>query len=288
MSISYNKDVRVVFMVKEGTEPPREATEEDFLRAGYVPAAGRGHVNAPAADPAAAASPVADADASEDESDAGEEGTDPASCEDCLFLGEDHVLIELVTLPDFVEGILDPFKGIGLEVKDTIEDAFKGATKVFGLNDLKSEFLDPLFKFDPLAEPQKPVAKEKAAPVTPDFAGDLFKGAFSVFNTVKDGLTGLLEPVDYTQPPKPAAEKTAPVTPEPVKEETPAEEKPEFSEFEQSVIGKFAEMGFGADAESALRKSKEFSEFLVSNKPTPEQARAFTDMLKNGKPPFFG
>lgn len=42
MSISYNKMTEVVFLVQEGGEAPRPATEEDFLRAGFVPASSKG------------------------------------------------------------------------------------------------------------------------------------------------------------------------------------------------------------------------------------------------------
>lgn len=296
MSISYDKNVQVVFLVQEGSETPREATEEDFLRAGYVPAGGRGNVNAPKAD--------------EQERTSKEDCE--SSCEDCVFLGEDHILFDLSSLP-FVEGLLDPFKyveGLGLNnLKDKASELFAPlftetpVVKVPGSEDkpfaegfdfsafknFKRYTLDDVLnlnvQYDPFrtAEPKakaEPVTEKKTSPVE-EIAGDLFKGAFSVFNTVKDGLSELLEPVDYTVPPKASTDDTK-VTPE------PAKEKPEFSAFEQTVIDQFEEMGLGADAKAAMRKSKEFSEFLSSNKPTPEQAKAFADMLKNGKPPFFG
>lgn len=258
MSISYNKDVRVVFLVQEGLGKVREATEEDFLRAGYVPASGRGNVDAPEV-------------AATTDKEAGEDYCDSASCEGCAF-GEEIYLI------DFVGGKL------GDVFKDTIM-----ASRLDKLKDTVGAALDPLLFFveDVKVEAEKPAMKEKVAPVE-GFAGDLFKGAFNVFNTVKSGLADLLEPVEYPEPAKPDAKESAPVTPEPVKEETTAEEKPEFNEFEQTVIGKFEEMGLGADAKSAMRKSKEFAEFLSSKSPTPEQAKAFAEMLKNGKPPFFG
>lgn len=297
MSISYDKNVHVVFLVQEGSETPREATEEDFLRAGYVPASGRGNVNSPKATEFEG---IKDEDCE-------------ASCEDCVFLGEDHhILIDLSSLP-FVEGLLDPFKyveGLGLNnLKDKASELFaplfmqtpvvkvpgseeKPVAEGFDFNVFKDfkrytleDILNPNAQYDPFqtTEPKvkaEPATEKKTSPVE-EIAGDLFKGAFSVFNTVKDGLAELLEPVDYTVPPKSSTEDTK-VTPE------PAEEKPEFSEFEQTVIDKFDEMGLGADAKAAMRKSKEFTEFLSSNKPTPEQAKAFAEMLKNGKPPFFG
>lgn len=273
MSISYIKDVPVVFMVQEGTEAPREATEEDFLRAGYLPAAGRGHVSAAA--PAAEA--VTPPEASKNENPE-KEDFEPASCEDCVFLGEDHFLVELVTLPELIGG--------------AVEDLFHDTVDALRLGDLKDglkkEIFDPLFSFADPKKSEKPAPKEAASTVE-DLAGDLFKGAFNVFNTVKDDFARLLDPLDYPEAQKPAAEKSAPVTPEPVKEEeVPLEEKPEFNEFEQTIIGKFEELGLGADAKSAMRKSKEFGEFVSSNKPTAEQAKAFAEMLKNGKPPFFG
>lgn len=263
MSISYNKDVRVVFLVQEGLEKVREATEEDFLRAGYVPASGRGNVNAPEGE------------------ESSEEECGP-SCEGCGFglgFGEDErILIDLTSLPHF-EGILDPFKlyaeDRGLNFKRFTSDLLNDAT-----------LFNPL-RFMETKKKAEPASEEKASPVE-EFAGDIFKGAFNVFNTVKSGLADLLEPVEYPESAKPDAKESAPVTPEPVKEEAPAEEKPEFNEFEQTVIGKFEEMGLGADAKSAMRKSKEFAEFLSSKSPTPEQAKAFAEMLKNGKPPFFG
>ena len=327
MSISYDKNVRVVFLVQEGLEKVREATEEDFLRAGYVPAGGRGNVNAPV---------TGEYEGTKDEDWAGtpeshkeREFLDEeceASCEDCVFLGEDHILIDLTSLPHF-EGILDPFRDV-MKLKDIMKtqglDDLKGTVsglfgprftetpvvkvpgsdekplaegfdfnalkdfKVFNLTDLLNpeSLYDPL-RFTETKEKAKSAPEKKTSPVE-EIAGDVFKGAFNVFNTVKDGLSGLLDPVEYPESPKPTTKESAPVT-EPVKEEeVPVEEKPEFNDFEQTIIGKFEEMGLGADAKSAMRKSKEFAEFLSSSKPTPEQAKAFAEMLKNGKPPFFG
>lgn len=254
MSISYNKSVPVVFLVQEGDELPREATAEDFLKAGYVPADGRGYVNS-----------------AEDE-EASEEGCG-GSCEGCCDFSEgyDPIFLDLSSLPN-VAGILDPFKMFaeknGLNYKRYTSDLLNDAT-----------LFNPLRSTEPKVKAE-PVTEEKTSPVE-EIAGDLFKGAFSVFNTVKDSLAGLMEPIDYSGSSKPSPEDTK-VAPE------TAEEKPEFSEFEQTVIDKFDEMGLGADAKAAMRKSKEFTEFLNSNKPTPEQAKAFADMLKNGKPPFFG
>lgn len=274
MSISYIKDIPVVFMVQEGTDAPREATEEDFLRAGFLPAAGRGFVSATEVAPEKEV-PEAKEDNSTEE--------DPAltSCEDCVFLGEDHFLVDLVSLPG--------------HISDALTDLYKDRVKIFRLEDLKDglkkDVLDPLLSFadSKISESKAKVEAEKPVTKTPveDFAGDLFNGAFSVFNTVKDGLSGLLDPLldpDFPETAKPAAKESEPVAP--VVEEPAAE--PEFNEFEQTVIDKFEEMGLGADAKSAMRKSREFSEFLVSQKPTPEQTKAFADMLKNGKPPFFG
>lgn len=251
MSISYNKSVPVVFLVQEGDELPREATAEDFLKAGYVPADGRGYVKSP-------------------EDEAASEEECGGSCEGCCDFSEgyDPIFLDLSSLPN-VAGILDPFKIFaeenGLNYKRYTSDLLNDATL-----------------FNPLKTDEKvgPVKNEKVSPVE-EFAGDLFKGAFNIFNTVKGGLADLLEPIDYSDSSKPSTEDVK-VAPEPVKE------KPEFTEFEQTIIDTFDEMGLGADAKSAMRKSKEFSDFLSSKAPTAEQAKAFAEMLKNGKPPFFG
>lgn len=251
MSISYNKSVPVVFLVQEGDELPREATAEDFLKAGFVPADGRGYVNSPE-------------DEAANEKDCG------GSCEGCCDYPEkdDPIFLDLSSLPN-VAGILDPLKLFaedhGLTYKHYTRDLLNDAT-----------LFNPLWT----DEKVKPVKDETSSPIE-EFAGDIFKGAFNIFNTVKGGLADLLEPIDYSDSSKPSTED-AKVAPE------PAQEKPEFNEFEQTIIDKFDEMGLGADAKSAMRKSKEFSEFLSSNTPTPEQAKAFVEMLKNGKPPFFG
>jgi hypothetical protein len=270
MSISYNKSIPVVFLVQEGDELPRAATEEDFLRAGYVPAATRGK------DDSAAAASENPAPCFFDGVEAKKDEDCPLTCEECLFLGENHVLVELTTIPELIGDVL----------KDT--------AKVLRLDDFKGHvdgLLDP-FKFvipEEKAQPENSAPKAKSSSIE-DIAGDLFTGAFNVFNSVKDGLSGLLEPVEYIETEKPSTDEKAtpaePVTPEPVKEEVKAEE--EFSAFEKTVIAQFEELGLGEDAKAALRKSKEFSDFLSSNKPTPEQAKAFADLLKNGKPPFFG
>lgn len=251
MSISYNKSVPVVFLVQEGDELPREATAEDFLKAGYVPADGRGYVKSP-----------------EDEETEGE-GCG-GSCEGCCDFSEGHdpIFLDLSSLPN-VAGIFDPFKIFaeenGLSYKRYTSDL---------LND--NTLFNPLWE----EEKVKPAKEEKTSPVE-EFAGDLFKGAFNIFNTVKGGLADLLEPIDYSESAKSSTEE-AKVASE------PTQEKPEFTEFEQTIIDKFEEMGLGSDAKSAMRKSKEFSDFLSSKAPTPEQAKAFAEMLKNGKPPFFG
>lgn len=280
MSISYIKDVQVVFMVKEGAEAPREATEEDFLRAGYLPAAGRGHVSAPEV------SSEKEAPAKDENTD--EKDSDLTSCEDCVLYGEDHFRVEFGAFPELIG--------------ETIGDMFKDTVKVLRLNDLKDDLkkdiFDPLLSFadskiseakEKVEAEKKPAPKDSASPVE-DFAGDLFNGAFNVFNAVKGGLSGLLDPlldpITLPEAAKPAEKVSEPV--KPVVEEPAAEVKPEFSKLEQAVIDQFEEMGLGADAKSAMRKSKEFSDFLGTAKPTAAQAKMFADLLKNGKPPFFG
>jgi hypothetical protein len=275
MPISYNKNIPVVFLVQEGDELPREATAEDFLKAGYVPADGRGHVGQPAYEETKAE----DWSGAESRKECSEEceGCCEGCCGDCDPVGADGLRIDLTTLPPV---ILDPFKFVRETAGIFAEGYDPKFLKDFNLEDVKDESM----LYDPLTftykKKDESVAAEPKLPSFDEFAGDLFKGAFSVFNGVKSGLADLLEPIDYSETSKPAAEtKTAP---------EPAEEKPEFSEFEQTVIDKFEEMGLGADAKSAMRKSKEFADFLSSKKPTPEQAKAFAEMLKNGKPPFFG
>ena len=277
MSISYDKNVRVVFLVQEGSETPREATEEDFLRAGYVPAADR--VQSPVTyQPIASAAPEDIEGCPEEDLCPKKQESCTSTCEDCVFLGEDHFLVELATLPE------------------TLGDAFKDTMKVLGLDDLKgtvSDLFKPVFapierefaKFENEFSEKKQEAEAEAIKEETSAEKTGFNNGFKLF-TLDDldpeKVASIFDPLSFIM------DKTSGFATKTAKEEAPVEEKPEFSEFEQTVINKFEEMGLGADAKSAMRKSKEFSEFLASKKPTPEQAKAFADLLKNGKPPFFG
>lgn len=366
MSVSYNK--QVTFLVQEGEDAPRPATEEDFRRAGFVlveeAATSETKESAPNVSDEHKLPENEDYDLNENVIDFDE--LDDIVRELFLNIGSianlseiptiaalfnplmewvdnSHEVMELIGVayeaapenpvaeqsaepkPSFFPdacGTKSPcngefdFPSIPPLVSGLLGDLLEDTAKVIRFDELKghvSGILDP-FKFvDPN---EQAAAREKSSPVE-DIAGDLFNGAFKVFNSVKDGLSGLLDPIEYPETQKRSSEEKStpsepskevfgdeylnllrdagaqntegtPEKPETTDNQTSNVEKPEFTVFEQSIIDMFEEKGLGADAKAAMRKSKEFTDFLSSSKPTPEQVKMFSDLFKNGKPPFFG